>query len=58
MNAKELAEIIAHYARVRLCVDVDFRCRSDDYILSEQDRVLIVRALREMARPVKITRVT
>ena len=46
-ETKTLAEKIAGFPRVRLCQNVDGSPRFDDYLLSEPDRFLIVRALRQ-----------
>ena len=49
MTAAELAEHIAHYPKVRLCQRLDGNNDWNDYLLSEKDRVLIVKALRKLA---------
>ncbi len=48
-TAAELAEHIAHYPKVRLCQRLDGNNDYGDYLLSEQERALIVKALRKLA---------
>lgn len=50
MDAQELSERIAHFPRVRLCQNVQGECQGGDYLLSEANRFLICKALRELGR--------
>ena len=46
VNKNELAEKIAGYAKIRLCINVDGTYHPGDWLLSEKERITITRALR------------
>lgn len=46
VDAPALAEKVAHYAKIRLCVNVDGTSSHEDWLLSEADRYAICQALR------------
>lgn len=47
MTEEELAEKIAGYAKIRLSRSVEGNALPDDWLLSEKDRVTIVKMLRD-----------
>lgn len=47
MNNQDLAEKIAGYAKIRLCTDVEGLLSPGDWLLSEANRVSIVKMLRD-----------
>ncbi len=48
-RAAELAELIAGFAKVRLCKDPSGLLYLEDHVLAERDRFLIVACLRRAA---------
>lgn len=48
LSAVDLAERIAHFAKIRLCENPDGLPAFNDYLLAECDRYLICHALRQL----------